>query len=314
MTRPDPTSWNAIEATADNVMADVFSEVERLLGPAEAYREASPPVATQIGGKRRRSEWLMLGAAFCAAGLVGTLWMTVLAPKMWTPKASTVPPVATPAEIAKKNEAAILENYQREMDSLAVKLKQNQPLTGRDPFSSPLTTPTNLAMAMPMLRPLPQLQALSAPRPVSRSSILRLPPAPPTISSFTAPANLPVVPVPSRQTRMILPPPGVLNLPTNLPSLPPAPGSGSASGSASTSSSFSSISPAPRIAPAEPLLVGIVEEDASTRVAVIRIGENLKDYSIGATLKEGWTVSEIQANRVILLRNGKMRTLVLGGE
>jgi Type II secretion system protein C len=308
MTRPDPTSWNAIEATADNVMADVFSEVERLLGPTDSYSAPSPQVATHVGSSRRRSEWLMLGAAFCAAGLVGTLWITVLAPKMWVPKVSAVHPIPTPAEIAQKNEAAILENYQREMDSLAVKLKQNQPLTGRDPFSSPLTTPTNLAMAMPMLRPLPQLQVLSAPRPVSRPSILRLPPAPPTISSFTAPANLPVVPVPSRQTRMILPPPGVLNLPTNLPSLPPAPESGS------RTSGLSTPAPAPRFAPAEPLLVGIVEEDASTRVAVIRIGENLKDYSIGATLKEGWTVTEIQANRVILLRNGKTRTLVLGGE
>jgi hypothetical protein len=311
MTRPDPISWNAIEATADNVMADVFSEVERLLGPTEAYRESIPQAAPQVvGGTRRRSEWLMLGGALCAAGLVGALWMTVLAPKMWLPKVSSVPAVPTPAEIAKKNEAAILENYQREMDSLAVKLKQTQSLSSRDPFSSPLTTPTNLAMAMPMLRPLPQLQALSAPSPAPKLSVLRLPPAPPTISSFTAPANLPVVPVPSRQTRMILPPPGVLNLPTNLPSLPPAPGNGSGS----ASSSFSNLAPAPRIAPAEPLLVGIVEEGASTRVAVIRIGENLKDYGVGSSLKDGWTVTEIQANRVILVHNGKMRTLILGGE
>ncbi len=306
MTRPDPTSWNAIEARADNVMADVFSEVERLLGPTASYTAASPQPATPLGSARRRSEWLMLGGAFCAAGLVGALWMTVLAPKMWLPKVSTVRPVATPAEIAQKNEAAILENYQREMDTLAVKLKQNQPQTGRDPFSSPLTTSTNLAMAMPMLRPLPQLRALSEPRPVAQPSILRLPPAPPTISSFSAPANLPVVPVPSRQTRMILPPPGVLNLPTNLPSLPPAPAGGM--------SSFANPAPAPHLSPAEPLLVGIVEEDATTRVAVIRIGENLKDYGVGATLKEGWTISEVQAKRVILLRNGKMRTLVLGGE
>jgi hypothetical protein len=307
MTRPDPTSWNAIEARADNVMADVFSEVERLLGPTASYTEArSQPATTQLGRARRRSEWLMLGGAFCAAGLVGTLWMMVLAPKMWLPKAATVPPAATPAEIAKKNEAAILEQYQQEMDSLAVKLNQNQPQTGRDPFSSPLTTSANLAMAMPTLRPLPQLQVLSAPRPVAQSSILRLPPAPPTISSFSAPANLPVVPVPSRQTRMILPPPGVLNLPTNLPSLPPAPTSGM--------SSLATPSLSPRLMPAEPLLVGIVEEDATTRIAVIRTGENLKDYGVGAILKEGWTISEIQAQRVILLRNGKVRTLVLGGE
>lgn len=304
MTRPDPTSWNAIEATADNVMADVFSEVERLLGPTASYTTESPQPPTHRGNaSRRRSEWLMLGGAFCAAGLVGALWMTVLAPKMWPPKVSTVVPLATPAEIAKKKEAVILENYQREMDSLAIKLKQNQPRTGRDPFSSPMTTPANLAMAMPMLRPLPQLQALSAPQPISRPSVLRLPPAPPTISSFSAPANLPVVPVPSRQARMILPPPGVLNLPTNLPSLPPAP-----------MSSLSNPSPTPRLVSAEPLLVGIVEEDATTRVAVIRIGENLKDYGVGATLKEGWTITEVQAKRVILLRNGKTRTLVLGGE
>ncbi|MBC7879794.1 MAG: hypothetical protein H7Y37_00530 [Anaerolineae bacterium] len=308
MTRPNPTSWNAIEARADNVMADVFSEVERLLGPTASYTTESPqsPMHSGSSSSRRRSEWLMLGGAFCAAGLVGALWMTVLAPKMWPPKVSTVAPVATPAEIAQKNEAAILENYQREMDSLAIKLKQNQPKTGRDPFSSPLTTSENLAMAMPMLRPLPQLQALSAPRLVSRPSVLRLPPAPPTISSFSAPANLPVVPVPSRQTRMILPPPGVLNLPTNLPSLPPAPASGV--------SSFSNSSPAPRLAPAEPLLVGIVEEGETNRVAVIRIGENLKDYGVGATLKEGWTITEVQAKRVILLRKGKIRTMVLGGE
>jgi hypothetical protein len=64
----------------------------------------------------------------------------------------------------------------------------------------------------------------------------------------------------------------------------------------------------------EPVLVGIVARDGGEPGAVIRTGEQFRDTSVGTVLRDGWTVAEIQTNRVILKRGTQRRTLELGGD
>lgn len=68
----------------------------------------------------------------------------------------------------------------------------------------------------------------------------------------------------------------------------------------------------PPVLSTEPVLAGVVEADGTNPTAIIRIGEQLRDYTSGKEVKDGWLVSQIQNDRVILKRNGQTRSLQLG--
>ena len=292
MARPKPTSWQAIEAKADLVIADVFYEVDELLAATdhqpEQQSEAVPAATRPLFGPQRSSELLLAGAALCAAGLVVGLWIALLGPKS-TPVPTSVQPFPA-AEQALVAEQTILKDYRHETEALAAKLNRLPLNAAKDPFGAP----GSFLASTPDFQPLPQIRSVSLMRrPALNAPMLRLPPAPPTfVAPLPVPTSIPS-PMPTGPTRTaalpVLPPPTV-TLPG--PMVP------------------ASIAPAP----VQPILVGVVEREGQLPTAVIRLGEELRDCTVGTTIRGGWVVGTITINRVILKRGGQSRTLNLGGD
>ncbi len=293
MARPKPTSWQAIEAKADLVIADVFYEVDELLAttdhPPERQSDAAPAATRPLFGPQRSSELLLAGAALCAAGLVVGLWIALLGPKP-APVPTSVQPIPA-AEQALVAEQTILKDYRHETEALAAKLNRLPLNAAKDPFGAP----GSFSASTPDFQPLPQIRSVSLMRrPSLNAPMLRLPPAPPTfIASLPVPTSISSpIPTPGSTRTAALPvlPPPTMTLPG--PMVP------------------TSMAPAP----VQPILVGVVEREGQSPTAVIRLGEELRDCTVGTTIRGGWVVGAITINRVILKRGGQSRTLNLGGD
>lgn len=287
MTRAKPPDWNRIEAQADQVLSEVFSEVDTLIGACEDRPSTARPAAmaqTASHRSNRPAELILVAGALVAAGLVGGLWFILGRPKL-APQAL---PAAQQSARAARVEQGVLDSYRRETDVLAARLKSAPAPVVSDPFSGP----GGIAVlpSIPAFR-LPRVQAATS---GALAAPLRIPPAPPGFSLYPAP---------------LLPGPRLLAPPTDDALLIPTP--------LTTPTSRTAISTAP-VAPApisqEPIFSGTIEHNGATATALIRIGDQFRDYTVGSPVRDGWVVAEIRADRVILKRGSQKRTLNLGGD
>ncbi|MBC8121081.1 MAG: hypothetical protein H7Y22_04480 [Gemmatimonadaceae bacterium] len=268
-----PSSLQDLETRADMVVSDVFSEVEGLLKEPMHVPTSAGVGAEQVRPTRRRAtEFVLITGSVFAVGITAVLWWGQLHPPTTAP--ATV--IATGPPAPTTLEQTVLNNYKSETERLANQLRKLPAQPRKDPWLSPrpvaLLAPWAGIAALPRLQP--PLQNLPALQP------LRLPPAPPGTTIQTSTIQIPTSPA-------------LTAVPLMVP-LPPAPPL------------------APPLPPTEPVLAGVVEAGGTNPMAIIRIGEQLHNYTPGKEVKDGWLVSQIQSDRVILKRNGQTRSLQLG--
>lgn len=269
-----PSSLQDLETQADMVVSDVFGEVEGLL---------KEPVHTSIPGtgvrteqarptRRRATEFVLITGSALAAGITAVLWWRQLHPPTFAP----APVTAVGPSASSTLEQTVLNSYKSETERLANQLRKLPAQPRKDPWQSP--RPVAAIVPWTGIAALPRLQP-----PLPALPSLRLPPAPPGTTIQTSNFQ-----IPTSTTLTSVPPVAILQVPPAAPMVPPP------------------------VLSTEPVLAGVVEADGTNPTAIIRIGEQLRDYTSGKEVKDGWLVSQIQNDRVILKRNGQTRSLQLG--